>query len=125
MKAKKVKSKFETYIDSIQKPAIFRKYPKHVATLFGSDQFELDASLNRVKLPEIGWVDVYNPVPNPKRVAWVALFKSQAGFEVAFGQRGVSPYSNEAAEFLPVVDGVILAMPWLDITKVKDKMIAT
>jgi hypothetical protein len=124
MKSSKINQKFQKYIDNLADPTVFRKYPQDVAAIIGSDQFKIDNENNRVKLPEMGWVTL-EVIPPANTVSWIALFKSDEGYEIAFGNRGISPFSDQAAEFLPVIDGVILAMPFIEGERLKDKMVAT
>lgn len=124
MKSSKINQKFQTYVDSLGDASAFRKHPSDVAAIFGTDQFDIDGANSRIKLPEFGWVDLPR-LPNPKTIGWVAVLKVDNDYQIAFGRRGVSPYSEEAGEFLPRVGGITLAMPFINYERIKDKMIAT
>lgn len=124
MRAEKIKKKFQEYVDNLGDPSVFRKYSSDVAALFGSDLIEVDEAKSCIKLPDFGWVRIPS-VPLKKSLGWVAVIKEGENYEIAFGRRGVSPFSEEAGEFLPKAEGVILAMPFFNSDKIRENMIAT
>jgi hypothetical protein len=124
MITRKINEHFKRYVDSGVKTLEYRKNPQSVAALFGTDQIEVDLEKGMMKLPEFGWFTAENVKPK-KQIGWVAVIKEGDSFYIAIGKRGLSPYSEEAAEILPTADGVILAMPFIDQERIKEKMIAT
>lgn len=123
MKAAKIKQHFQKYIDSLEDLSPFRNHSESVAALFGSDEIKVDMTNSRVRLPEFGWFSVDKVLPK-KRIAWAAVMQEGGNHYITLAEN-MNPFGGEAREILPVVDETILAMPFVNSDRIKDKMIAT
>lgn len=78
------------------------------AILFGTDDVKLDYRRNKVRLPDIGWVDAQGLQGAKHAIEWIAVLEEGDAWVVLAGAG--SPYDG-TNPVLPRKDGVILAMP--------------
>ncbi|MCP4528533.1 MAG: hypothetical protein GY833_21860 [Aestuariibacter sp.] len=79
------------------------------AILFGDDQFKVDYRKNRVRLPDVGWLDLGEPLPKDEKPDVVAVVQADGGFELQFLFTD-NPFDPEGTE-LPVKNGAVVATP--------------
>ncbi len=98
-------SLFDDHIQDLPDEHFHRS--NNIATLYASDDVEVDTENNRIKFPVLGWVAVGCQIPKNLSFEWIALYKENGVDEMGLGK--LNPFFSNA---LPKRNGKVSAVPW-------------
>ncbi|PRD92248.1 hypothetical protein [Burkholderia contaminans] len=78
-----------------------------IATLYGTDEVEIDLANGRIVLSDVGTIEVEGVANQIAVVEWLALVSAGGEMSVVLGTG--SPF--DATDSLPTKDGVVMAIP--------------
>ena len=78
-----------------------------IATLYGTDEVEIDLTRGRVVLSDVGTIEVEDVASHIGEIDWIALVAADGEMSLVLGTG--SPF--DATDSLPTKDGVVMAIP--------------
>lgn len=78
-----------------------------IATLYGTDEVEVDLPRGRVVLSDVGTIEVEGVASHIGEIDWIALVAADGEMSLVLGTG--SPF--DATDSLPTKDGVVMAIP--------------
>ncbi|BBA45457.1 TPA: hypothetical protein ACK3Q6_008157 [Burkholderia cepacia] len=80
---------------------------ERIATLYGTDEVEIDLANGRIVLSDVGTIEVEGVASHIGEVDWIALVAADDEMSLVLGTG--SPF--DATGSLPTKDGVVMAIP--------------
>ncbi len=95
MNSKKIQKHFFNYLENFRGELQYATIENTPAVIYGNDEFKIDIKKNRIRLPDLGWLETENMNLDCslKDIKWIAIKKENGNYNI-IAAIGINPYDE-------------------------------